>query len=303
MERIFLPVRVIVFCCALLFPWPCHCQGNSASIGVGDAILLGSVQGLAEFYPISSSIHVRLADNLLARCRGATVQTKNYGHFFSVATQLASLLPALFFFHNRIGRMFLGLLGRSRSGAHLLCCLCLAVLPCIPVGFFFDRLGWQRAVGWRFAGYALLFGGIYLFVVEKICAKKQSHPKKLEDLGPIQALAIGLLQCAAFAPGVSRSLMVLTGGLICGLSTVAAVEFCFLVGCATTLAATAHALLFSSAGGNEFFGPVVAGCLAAFACGWLGLFLLLRWLRHGSLRPFACYRMALGMALLIASGA
>jgi undecaprenyl-diphosphatase len=311
----------------LFFFAPPRSSAAPGALAKGEALFLGTVQGLTEYFPVSSSLHLQLAEALLARDRAAgadphrpvlpppphsqrkgksppcagTIASPEDGaarRSFSAAIQLASLLPVPFVFRRSMGNLARGLLGRSREGLCLLQRLCLATLPCIPLGLLVDRLGLRHAVGRRFAAASLLAGGIYLLAVEWF--RKRLPRKDLQILSPAQALAIGLLQCLALLPGVSRSLMALAGCLLCGLSAFAAVEFTFLLGGATAFAAAAYSMA------SEFFlekspwlTATALGCLASCFCGWLGLALLLRWLRHGSLRPFAWYRIGLGLALLI----
>jgi undecaprenyl-diphosphatase len=280
---------------------PLAAPGGTANVRLplADAVALGTVQGLTEFLPISSSTHLWLVESAIApadKTPANVTLRKNY----LVTLQLPSALAALVVFRRRVKQLLAGAVGRSPDGTRLLVRLLLAFLPAMAVGAAIGPLDIGGRVGGSFRGWALLGGGIYLLAVDRPCHRTGGD---LETLTKGRALGIGLLQCFAFCPGVSRSLMTITGGMLGGLSTGAAVEFSFLLGAGTILAATAHTLFPMGAGqlGPLFCGTALCGYLLSFAGGLLGISFLLRWLRRRSLRIFAHYRILLGCALIIFS--
>jgi undecaprenyl-diphosphatase len=261
-----------------------------------EAALLGLVQGAAEFFPISSSAHLLL----LEECLGVPMGDEEAGNHpshgaFHCLLELASIATIIFAYWRRMGQMLLGLLGRSAEGLRLLILLCLAFLPTAALGAFLP----VAPPGIRGLALPMALGGVYLLLCERVLGGRGT--RSLGEMGIADALLIGSLQLVALFPGVSRSLMTLSAGLLLGFSAPVAVEFSFLLGLGTALAGSCYRL----AGGGWVvllswpLAPIAVGCGCAFLCSALFLFPALCWLSHRSLRPFAYYRLLLGSLLLI----
>ncbi|MDR2664464.1 MAG: hypothetical protein LBB14_02995 [Puniceicoccales bacterium] len=267
-------------------------------IGDGEAALAGAVQGLAEFLPISSSAHLLLLRELTRGGETPTADRKEALWHFDLLLQLASACAVFAAYPRRTGQLCRGIAGRSREGLRLLGLLLLAFLPAALAGALLDLLRWHPSPGLRALGWPLLLGGAYLLAFEHIF--RQRGRRELAELDGRDALFIGAAQTLALFPGVSRSLMSLTAALARGLCPSAAVEFTFFLGGGTIGAAAGHRFF---AGGLStlatFSGKSVAiGCGCAFLCAIPSLFILNHLLRNCTLRPFAYYRILLGLAIL-----
>ncbi len=275
------------------------------------AIILGLVEGITEYLPVSSTGHLILTGELLGLKSESSRAALNA---FDVVIQGGAILAVAGLYFPRFVQMIKGLVGRDRAGLKLLINLLIAFTPAAGLGFVLhDAIEEHLFSTWPVVG-ALAAGGIYMIVVDRWHKRRgqdAGEGLEIDDLTPGKALLIGLLQCVAMWPGVSRSMMTITGGLFAGLKPRAAAEFSFLLGMPTLLAASGYALLknllharetgtpnlFETIGvGPCIVGMLVAAVSAAIAVKWLVGFLN----RHG-LAPFGCYRLALAAALVALS--
>jgi undecaprenyl-diphosphatase len=278
------------------------------------AVILGLVEGITEYLPISSTGHLILTGELLGLKNGPAGKALDD---FSIVIQGGAILAVAGLYFPRFVEMLRGLIGRSRAGLGLVINILIAFLPSAILGFFaHDWIEARLFSVWPVTA-ALALGGVYMIAMERR-HRRLGHgpdpsPSAAADLGidqltRAQAFKIGLLQCAALWPGVSRSMMTITGGYLVGLRPARAAEFSFLLGVPTLLAAAGYSLLKNllharKTGGPNLFeavgvGPCVVGMLvaavsAAVAVRWLVGFLN----RHG-LAPFGLYR--LGLAIVLA---
>jgi undecaprenyl-diphosphatase len=276
------------------------------------AIILGLVEGITEYLPISSTGHLILASSAMGL---DTPAQKNALDAFNIVIQGGAIVAVLGLYRARIIQMLKGMVGRDDAGRALLINLGIAFIPAAILGALLDD--WLEAHLF-FAGpvlAALFLGGLYMIALDRWQKRSTTDqggevPRlgDLDSLTPPKALAIGLFQCIAMWPGTSRSMMTITGGMIVGLKPVAAAEFSFLLGVPTLGAATFYKLYknFSHARTNgtpnlfeqlgilpAVVGLVVAAISAALAVRWLVAFLN----RHG-LTAFGIYRVVLCAALL-----
>jgi undecaprenyl-diphosphatase len=265
------------------------------------AVVLGLVEGITEYLPISSTGHLILTSALLGL---HTPEQSGAVAAFEIVIQGGAILAVLGLYWRRVLQMGAGLAGRDPAGRRLLGHLALAFLPAGVLGPLLDdpieahlfRAGPVLA--------ALFLGGVWMIWLDRRRAPEAGAP--LEALGWRQALGIGLFQCAAMWPGTSRSMMTIAGGVLLGLRAREAAEFSFLLGVPTLGGACVYKLAknllaASSAGTPNLFeqlgpasvalGVAVAALSAALAVRWLVGFLQ----RHG-LAPFGWYR--IGLALL-----
>ncbi|MDR2576739.1 MAG: undecaprenyl-diphosphate phosphatase [Puniceicoccales bacterium] len=281
-------ISFFIFSCALL----CSIPGHGSPLGMGESVLRGAVQGVTEFLPISSSAHLLLLESVLDE--NFSERSASFWHYH-LLLQFASVLPIFAFYRQRMMQLLRGFLGRSKTGLFLLGKLLLAFFPTAISGAFFGG----RRTDVHYCALPLLLGGVAILIFEYFHKKRGT--KSLEELSTISALCIGLLQCLALIPGVSRLLVSLLGAMSVGLSPGAAVEFSFLLGTGTICAATTYDLCFGSMWSALQLFPsasVFCGITASFLCASLVIPTFLRWLRHHSLRPFAIYRITLGAILL-----
>jgi undecaprenyl-diphosphatase len=264
-----------------------------------EAIVLGLVEGVTEYLPISSTGHLILVSSLLGLddpARRASVDA------FNIVIQGGAILAVLGLYRERVAQMLRGIFGSDTDGRRLLGNLVLAFLPAALLGPVLDD--WIDAHLFRPLPVlaALFLGGVWMIWLGRRRADG-APPLAIERLAPRQALAIGLFQCGAMWPGTSRSMMTIAGGTLLGLAPREAAEFSFLLGLPTLGSACAFKLaknllhahqsgapnLFEQLGAAPVaIGIAVATLSAALAVQWLVGFLQ----RHG-LAPFGWYRIAL----------
>jgi undecaprenyl-diphosphatase len=275
------------------------------------SVVLGLIEGLTEYLPVSSTGHLAVAERLLGI--GRTPVEKRAADSYAIVIQGGAILAVLVVSLGRIRSMLRGLFGRDRDGLRLLGSLVVAFVPAAVVGLLLEPVR-ERLFGiWPIVG-AWIVGGlaILLLVRERSAGVRtgatadSSAGKPLEALSWRMALIIGVAQAVAVWPGVSRSLVTIAAGLLLGLSVPAAVEFSFLLGLLTLGAATGYEAVKS--GGEivaafgyamPIVGFVVAAVSAFFAVRWM-----VAWLKTRSLSVFGWYRIAIGavVAVLALSG-
>ncbi len=288
----------------------------------GKALVLGLVEGITEYLPISSTGHLILVNHffgldaeLPARDRqgqllyprsaeGETppqpLTVKALADAYAVIIQFGAIAAVLILYRGRVRTMLLGLMGKSREGLLLVRNLLAAFLPAAVIGLlladWIDRNLFDSLV----VVTALFLGGLLMLGVEA-WRRRTSSPDAtgpdLHELSLRQCVMIGLLQCVAMWPGTSRSMMTIVGGYFAGFSPRRAAEFSFLLGLITLSAATGYKTLKGGTFLLAAFGP--GPLLTGMAVAALSAALAVRWLvgylgRHG-LAGFAWYRMALAV--------
>jgi undecaprenyl-diphosphatase len=260
--------------------------------------VLGLVEGVTEYLPVSSTGHLAVAQQLMGLDR--TPEARSASDAYAIVIQAGAIIAVLVVMAGRVGSMLKGLVGRDRDGARLLGSLAVAFVPAALIGLLLEDVVKRYLFGlWPIAG-AWLAGGIFILAVLERVRKKDGAP--LESLTWRTALVIGLAQVLALWPGVSRSLATISAALLAGLSAGAAVEFSFLLGLVTLGAATVYEGVKRGPEIVQVFG--VAAPVLGFVVAGLAAFVAVRWflgyLRTKSLAPFGWYRIvaALLAALL-----
>ncbi|WP_276357546.1 undecaprenyl-diphosphate phosphatase [Cohnella caldifontis] len=268
-----------------------------------DSIILGIVEGLTEFLPVSSTGHMILTNQLLGYGQSTPDELKS----FEVVIQFAAILAIAIVYWRRILQV-LGFKGietakglsvqslpkRRMNLIHVL----LGIVPPLAVAFLFRHpikdLGFSTApVLW-----ALVVGGIYMWIAEALydSGKIKRTSETLDDITYKQALIIGLIQCVSVWPGFSRSGSTIAGGMLAGLSYRASADFSFFIAIPIMTAATGYELLdnleqFRS--GAIDVGFLVTGFIVSFAVAWIVVVGFLKVLQKIKLRYFAWYRFVL----------
>lgn len=257
------------------------------------AIVLGVVEGLTEFLPISSTGHLIIVDRLFGRSGGKA-------DAFEIFIQLGAVLAVVWEFRGTLMVTARGL--RSDASARrFVTSLAVAFAPAAIVGFLIH--GWieQTLFSPRAVALALVVGGIAILFVEGRVRSGARFVYEDARAIPVQiALVIGLAQVLALFPGVSRSAATILCGLLVGLSRSAATEFSFYLAIPTLGAATVFSLLkvWKTLLPSDFLGFGV-GLAVSFVVALVVIRFFLSWVRTHDLRPFAWYRMVLGVVVLL----
>ena len=276
------------------------------------AVVLGLVEGITEYLPISSTGHLILTRDLLQL--GQTPEAREAIDTFSIVVQGGAILAVLSLYWPSVVRMLRGLIGKDAGGLRLAVNLIVAFLPAAVMGLALEKAIDENLFSTWAVLVALFLGGIYMLVVS-LWAKGRigglRRMRQLDDVTQVtmgQAFTIGLLQCVAMWPGTSRSMMTITGGLFVGLSPRAAAQFSFLLGLPTLGAACLYKLAKNLAGAAAGEHPSIftqlgwASCLIGIIVATISAAVAVRWLvgfltRHG-LAPFGWYRIALTLVML-----
>lgn len=274
------------------------------------AVVLGLVEGITEYLPVSSTGHLILTSALLGL---DTPEQRAALATFEIAIQGGAILAVLGLYWNRVVQMLRGLAGRDAAGRRLLFHLILAFLPAGLLGPLLDDVIEAHLFRTGPVLAALAIGGAWMIWLDR--HRPPDAGASVESLTWRQALAIGLFQCVAMWPGTSRSMMTIAGGVVLGLRARDAAEFSFLLGLPTLGGACVYKLvkhlaasardgtpnLFEQLGvASVAIGFAVAAVSAALAVRWLIAFLTRR-----GLAPFGWYRIGLAAVLgaLLWSGA
>jgi len=256
----------------------------------GIAVILGIVEGLTEFIPVSSTGHLIMVGNLLGFV-GEKAST------FEVAIQLGAILSVVVLYHERflrlipINRAPYSPLGSALDGWSGIIRIGVATLPALIVGFLVRNIIKRYLFAPLPVAAALFVGGIAILAAERAVRRRPTSAVDTLSLG--QALGIGLFQTLALWPGTSRSAATIVGGMLLGLDRKGAAEFSFLIAVPIMMAATGYDLLKIH---DKLSGAETAQFAIGFAVAFIVAITTIRWfvrlLNRWSLAPFAWYRIA-----------
>ncbi|WP_438038464.1 undecaprenyl-diphosphate phosphatase [Sorangium sp. So ce128] len=260
-----------------------------------DAVLLGVLEGLTEFLPVSSTGHLILLGAWLGH-QSEAAKT------LDIVIQLGAVLAVVVYFRERLSTTVRGMIRRDPDSLRLALALAFAFLPAAVVGLLFHKAIKAHLFGPGPVAAALIVGGFLMIGVESVRRRRpdQGAPR-VEDVTLQRALAIGFAQCFSLWPGASRSMTTIVGGQLSGLSTAAAAEFSFLLAIPTLGAATVFDLVKNGRALLDAPGGIVAlvvGLAVSFAVALLVIAVFLRYLKRYGLAPFGWYRVALGALVL-----
>ena len=280
-------------------------QAGHDVLSAFDAIVLGIVEGITEYLPVSSTGHLLVTARILDLPTGGAAgdAVKSY----EIAIQFGAILAVLVLFRHRVWTMVEGLLGRSDDGRRLLIAVAIAFVPAAVVGVVSEKAvkdvlfgTWPVVVAW-------VVGGVAVIVLSRMGKLGPKGGRSLTQITTRDALIVGSAQVLALWPGTSRSLVTIVAALLLGVSMEAAIEFSFLLGFVTLSAATLYEtakngkLMLDTFGlGTPLLGLVVAFVFAALAIKWMVSYLS----RH-DLAIFGWYRIAVSVVVivLVATGA
>ncbi len=253
-----------------------------------NAILLGILEGITEFLPISSTGHLILADRWL----DAGVPN----HVFEIVIQLGAVLAVVWLYRAKFFAVAKGL-AADKTSQHFARNILLAFLPSMIIGVMAHDVIKEALFNTTVVAWALIAGGVAILVVERM--KPTPTIASTEAMSAKTALMIGLFQCASMVPGVSRAGATIMGAMLCRMTRPAAAEFSFFLAVPTMLAATSFDLYQNyaslSGGGLEL---IAAGFIAAFITALFVVKWLVTFVQHHGFELFAYYRIVLGLLMI-----
>ncbi|MFJ4715208.1 undecaprenyl-diphosphate phosphatase [Streptomyces sp. NPDC088785] len=271
-----------------------------------ESLILGLVQGLTEFLPVSSSAHLRLT--------AAFAGWSDPGAAFTAITQLGTETAVVLYFRKDIARIVSAwsrsLTDRTLRGDHDARMGWLVIVGSIPIGVLGVTLKDQIEGPFRdlrLTAATLIAMGVVLGVADRRAARDELggrhravRPRKeLKDLSVKDGLIYGLCQALALIPGVSRSGATISGGLFLGYTRESAARYSFLLAIPAVLASGVFELKDATEGGHVAWGPTVFATLIAFGVGYAIIAWLMKYISSKSFMPFVYYRIALGVALIV----
>ena len=269
-----------------------------------EAIILGLVQGLTEFLPISSSAHLRILGDIAG--------WGDPGATFTAITQLGTETAVLIYFWKDITRI-IGKWFRSfgsKGGSHsagiqkgdpdvrLGWLIIIGTIPIVLVGYFFQSIIRDQLRSLWFVAIVLIVFGLLLWLADWLGRKT----KELDHLGYRDGILIGLAQMLALIPGVSRSGASISAGLALGYTRTAAARFAFLLAVPAVFGSGLYELVtsFREPGSNAYgVAETLVATVVAFGVGYAVIAFLMRYLSKGSFLPFVIYRVVLGLTLIV----
>jgi undecaprenyl-diphosphatase len=262
----------------------------AAEASLAHALILGIVEGLTEFLPVSSTGHLILAGDLLGF-------NDARGKVFELVIQTGAMLAVLWEYRVRFGRALVGILS-ERAAQRFWLHLAIAFLPAALLGLAFGSAIKAELFKAVPVAIAFIVGGLIILWVDR--GERKARVREVDDMNWLDALKVGIAQAFALIPGTSRSGATIIGGMLFGLSRRAATEFSFFLAVPTLMAAGAydfwkHRALFSASDVPLFSVGFAAAFVSAFLCvRWL-----IRYVATHDFRPFAWYRIAFGVVVLL----
>lgn len=259
-------------------------------------VIIGIVEGITEFLPISSTGHMIIVGNFI----NFNHQTYGaYADMFDIVIQLGAILAVVVLFWDKIWKSLKNLLPFNNWGFKLWFNILIAFIPAALIGIAFD----EKIEKYLFypipVAIALVVGGFLMIIMENKF-RRRYNTKSIDDVNIVQSAKIGVFQCLSLWPGMSRSASTIMGGWISGLSTVAAAEFSFFLAIPTMVAASGYKLIKTKVpmSGIEIIG-LGLGFLVSFGVALLVVEKFINFLKKKPMRVFAVYRIAAGIILLV----
>ncbi|MDE6246016.1 MAG: undecaprenyl-diphosphate phosphatase [Treponemataceae bacterium] len=274
-------------------------------------ILLGILQGIAEFLPISSSGHLKVAQTLFS--------LDDVPLLYDIMLHLATLLAVILYFRKKIWSLLCVfcrlitrrppkettdeedfLCGTDKRGQKTIIAIILTTCVTGVIGIFTSKVIPDLSIKFTCAGFIITaFLLVFSSIIEKRAPKAEAKTSS-DGIKPHQALIIGLMQGLGTLPGISRSGSTIAGSQLCGVNRAAAGEYSFIVSIPTILGAfLLEAKDLGAVKNGIGAAPVIAGCISAFVFGYISLVLLMKIIKKGRLEWFACYLIPLGILGMI----
>jgi undecaprenyl-diphosphatase len=294
-----------------------------AELHTGDAILLGVIEGITEYLPVSSTGHLVIATHFLhldseaplhgrngeplwfkkpsaKHPNGEPLTVKLAADTYSVVIQFGAIAAVALLYWTQIVSMIRGLFGLDPDGRRLLVHVLIAFFPAAVLGLLVhDWIDENLFSVWAVIVAQVLGAVLMLFAESWRKRHRRDEEMGLNQLTPKSALGIGALQCLSLWPGTSRSMTTIVGGYFAGLEPRRAAEFSFILGFVTLSAATVYKSYKSGAAMVQVFGwpHILIGCVVAAVVAFVSVRFLVSWLTRHGLALFAWYRIAVAIAL------
>lgn len=262
-------------------------------MAVLQAIILGIIEGLTEFLPISSTGHLIISQDLMGY--------KDAAELFTVVIQLGAIAAVIWFYRVDLLARVRGLLGGEKKARRFWANWILATLPAALAGLLLEN-SLERFMTLKSIAVSLIVGGILIWLIETYHkAKPAQEAPQFDALKPSQAVRVGLFQILALAPGVSRSGATIMGGLLSGLDRVTATAFSFYLSIPIIVLAGLYKLVKEGGKIDQVTGgsaALIVGTITAFVSALLVIKWLLHYVAGHNFKPFAYYRIMLGIVIL-----
>lgn len=278
------------------YPSPSLNSTSEGGLSPAKAAVLGIVEGVTEYLPISSTGHLDVTNRILDI--GQTPETKDAADAYTIAIQSGAIVAVLFLYFKRVRSVVLGVFGKDKDGRNLLINLVISFLPAAILGVASEDLIKRYLFGTGPIIAAWIVGGIgILWWVRSRFSKKNGFA--LEAMSKRTALIIGLAQCVAMWPGTSRSLVTIVAAVVLGASMTAAIEYSFLLGLLTLGAATSYEALSKGGLMVDSFGwpAILIGFITAFIFAIISVKWMVSFLQRRSFAIFGWYRIAIGVVV------
>jgi undecaprenyl-diphosphatase len=284
------------------------------------SLILGIIEGLTEFLPVSSTAHLRIAQSIFHLSL-----SDGYWKMYAIVIQLGAILCLPVYFRSRIAQLvstFPEGEGDDRTIlTHPLSLTAAAFVVTAAPAFLLTKVIGKHLESLHIMGLALLIGGVVMWIVDAVNARAEAsgpgapvgriHTWKMENIHPLQAIWIGACQIlSAVFPGTSRSMSTIAAGQVAGMSRASALEFSFFLSIPTMVAATGYDLLKSMHGTGENpigvsqilghqWAVLAIGFGVSFVVAYASVAWLMAWVRRRGFAPFAIYRILIGAAVLV----
>jgi undecaprenyl-diphosphatase len=273
-----------------------HDAGSGLSLAA--AVVLGIVEGITEYLPVSSTGHLLVSERILGLGSDANHDALDT---YAICIQAGAIAAVLVLYRARLTQMVEGVRGRDVGGRRVLLAVVCAFVPTVAIALVLEDVVREHLFGPGPIGFAWLVGGGFVIWMAR-SRWGRGGDMALTELTVRHAAIIGVAQCVALWPGVSRSLVTIAAGLAIGLTVGAAVEFSFLLGLATLSAATAYEGLKNGSELIDTFGvgAPLLGLVVAFVAAVVAVRWMVAYLEHRGLAIFGWYRIAIGIVTLVA---
>ncbi|HEX5311609.1 undecaprenyl-diphosphate phosphatase [Aquabacterium sp.] len=261
------------------------------------AALMGIVEGLTEFLPISSTGHLILAGSLLDFSSNIGADKAKV---FDIAIQTGAIFAVILVYMQRIRETLSGLTSEPKSQRFALNVI-VGFLPAVVMGLLFGKAIKAHLFTPVVVATTFILGGFIIIWAERMASRVQRYRvETVDDMTVLDALKVGLVQCLALVPGTSRSGATIIGGMMLGLSRQAATEFSFFLAIPTLIGAGAYSLYKERALLSMADVPLFSvGLVLSFLSAWVCVRWLIRYVSSHNFLPFAWYRLAFGALILV----